>query len=156
MARDRSDLGMEGPGAGRGKGLRYRGEPKTLRGRAPSGHPVFGDARKALTCRTFRRLDSWRPLARAAPRRSTLLSGRLPAGAWQLREKLRLSLFPHCFPLRGGELLPLSCTFLSISFITAPASVGLSRKTSNPKPLQLPWPVLTQPWEGADCGGRSR
>lgn len=55
---------------------------------------------RALTCRTLRRLDRWRPWARAAPRRSTLLSGRLPAGPWQSGEKLRPRLgFAHCLPL---------------------------------------------------------
>lgn len=58
----------------------------------------LGYAPEALTCRTLRRLDRCRPWARAAPRRSTLLSGRLPAGPWQSGETEATALFPSLPP----------------------------------------------------------
>lgn len=98
MAGDRPDLG-----GGRGKARvneesleRCEVERPPVTPSTPSPKSLEEPRETALTCRTLRRLDRWRPLARAAPRRSTLLSGRLPAGAW---EKLRLSLFSHRVPL---------------------------------------------------------
>lgn len=79
MAGDRPDLGV-----GRGKACVSEEslERPPVSPSTPSPKSL-GPRETALTCRTLRRLDKWRPLARAAPRRSTLLSGRLPAGAWR-------------------------------------------------------------------------
>lgn len=60
---------------------------------------ALGVLERALTCRTLRRLDRWRPCARAAPRRSTLLSGRVPAGPWQSGEETEATVrFPSLSP----------------------------------------------------------
>lgn len=75
-----------------------------------------------------------------------------PAPSWRLAitgETEAELLFPHRFPRGKGELLPLF-------FLAVPASVGLGRKPVTSNPCCSPWPILTQPWEGADCGGRSR
>lgn len=79
MAGDRPDLGV-GRGKARVSEESLERPPVTPSTPSPKS---LGPRETALTCRTLRRLDRWRPLARAAPRRSTLLSGRLPAGAWR-------------------------------------------------------------------------
>lgn len=94
-----------GKGVGRGERTQRGGPEGASRGK-PGAHPRvrggFEGARGALTCRTLRRLDKCRPWARAAPRRSTLLSGRLPAGPWESEEKLRPRCgLPRCLPLPG-------------------------------------------------------
>lgn len=129
-----------------------RGRP---RGACPRGCGA-GEPGRTLTCRTWRRLDRWRPCDRAAPRRSTLLSGRLPAGAWPLGERLRppRSCFPHCLPHPvgfeevGGSLAAHSSTLLGSALPHLPGRRG---GTQPPTPA-----ALTQPEEGAVGGGGSR
>lgn len=84
--------------AGRPSRRAVRGNPRRTFG---SGG-ALGRRGRALTCRTLRRLDRRRPWARAAPRRSTLLSGRLPAGPWQSGETEATALFPSLPPSHPG------------------------------------------------------
>lgn len=165
MSRDRADLmGRRGKRLGSvGRSIKSR-EPERETGKL-GAHSRSGGALgmrgRALTCRTLRRLDRWRPWARAAPRRSTLLSGRLPAGPWQLEQKLRPK---RCFPslppshqrtARTPEAVLLPCY---ITLPTCAPTVGL-RPVVAAEPLLHPGAphlsslTLTQRVEGAVGGG---
>lgn len=140
--------------AGRPSRRAVRGNPRRTFG---SGG-ALGRRGRALTCRTLRRLDRRRPWARAAPRRSTLLSGRLPAGPWQSGETEATALFPSLPPSHPGGLRGQGrlCLFLYSPSPTSAAQLARGCRSPARTPPARPHLsslTLTQIEEGAAGGG---
>lgn len=121
--------GKREKGVGRGERIERGGPEGASRGKLgayPRVRGGFEGARRALTCRTLRRLDKCRPWARAAPRRSTLLSGRLPAGPWESGETEVAVWSPSLSPSprsggRGGDAWTWQVALLPNTFPPRPA-----------------------------------